>query len=136
MAVDFRVTDVLKTDARRTGLHLGSIWDERQQGTNGGDGSRTERPVSIVQSDHFALNASLTCTVAPVRGPMGEILAVLDVSTPRASDYGRQRLILDVVLNSTRRIESRIFRTHFRAQGAMQVQLSSDQDFLDACEKA
>ncbi|MFO1074073.1 MAG: sigma-54-dependent Fis family transcriptional regulator [Geminicoccaceae bacterium] len=138
VAVDFRVTDVLKTDARRTGLHLGSIWDERQQGTNGvGTCLRTERPVSIVQSDHFAPhNASLTCTVAPVRGPMGEILAVLDVSTPRASDHGRQRLILDVVLNSTRRIESRIFRTHFRAQGAMVVQLSSDQDFLDACEES
>ena len=137
VAVDFRVADPLKADARRTGLHLGSIWDERQQGTNGvGTCLRTERPVSIVQNDHFAPhNASLTCTVAPVRGPLGEILAVLDVSTPRASDHGRQRLILDVVLNSTRRIESRIFRTHYRDQGAMVVQLSSDHDFLDACEE-
>ncbi len=135
--VDFRVAECLERDARRTGLYLGSIWDEPHQGTNGvGTCLRTARPVSIVQNDHFApCNAGLTCTVAPIHGATGEIAAVLDVSTARASDHARQRLILDVVLNSVRRLENRIFRKHFRDAGATLVQLSHDREFLDAAEE-
>jgi transcriptional regulator of acetoin/glycerol metabolism len=137
VAIDFRVGEALEEDARRSGLYLGSIWNERHQGTNGvGTCLTIERPVSIVQDDHFAShNVSLTCTVAPVYGPDGSIIAVLDVSTPRATNHGRQRLVLDIVLNSARRIENRIFRKHYRDEAAVVVQLSPDPDFIDAAEE-
>ena len=137
ITVDFRLAQPLEADARRAGLYLGSIWDERGQGTNGiGTCLRTARPVSIVQDDHFApYNAGLTCTVAPIHGPTGEIVAVLDVSTARTTDHARQRLVLDVVLNSVRRLENRIFRRCFHDAGASLVQLSPDHEFLDAAEE-
>lgn len=137
VTVDFRLAPALESDARRAGLYLGSIWDERHQGTNGiGTCLRTARPVSIVQDDHFApRNAGLTCTVAPIHGPTGGIVAVLDVSTARATDHGRQRLILDILLDSVRRLENRIFRQYFHDAGASIVQLSPDQQFLDAAEE-
>jgi sigma-54 dependent transcriptional regulator, acetoin dehydrogenase operon transcriptional activator AcoR len=135
ITVDFRAAARIENDARRYGLYLGSIWDERQQGTNGvGTCLRIKRPVSIVQEDHFAPhNTSLTCTVAPVHDPCGEIIAVLDVSTPRVTDHGQQHFLLDVVINSARRIENRIFRQ--RHHDAVVVQLSPDRDFIDAAEE-
>jgi sigma-54 dependent transcriptional regulator, acetoin dehydrogenase operon transcriptional activator AcoR len=135
ITVDYRAGARIEDDARRYGLYLGSIWAERQQGTNGvGTCLRIQRPVSIVQEDHFAPhNTGLTCTVAPVYGPGGQITAVLDVSTPRVTDHGQQHFLLDVVVNSARRIENRIFRQHHR--DAVVVQLSPDRDFIDAAEE-
>jgi transcriptional regulator of acetoin/glycerol metabolism len=135
VAVDFRVSDRLEADARRTGIYLGSIWNERSQGTNGvGTCLRISRPVSVVQDEHFALrNTTLTCTAVPVRDPQGRIVAVLDTGTPRASDHARERLLLGIMVGSVRRIESRLFQRTYR--DALIVRLSSDPDFLDTAEE-
>ncbi|MFO1059015.1 MAG: sigma-54-dependent Fis family transcriptional regulator [Dongiaceae bacterium] len=136
VAVDFRVAPAIETDARRFGLYLGSIWNERAQGTNGvGTSLSIGRPVSVVQSEHFALqNTSLTCTAVPVYDPHGRICAVFDIGTPRASDHTRERLLLEIMRNSARRMESRFFRRVFR--DALLVRLSADPDFMDAADES
>lgn len=136
VAVDFRVAPALEAEARRTGLYLGSIWNERAQGTNGvGTSLRIGRAVSVVQSEHFALqNTALTCTAVPVYDPHGRIAAVFDIGTPRASDHARERLLLEIMRNSARRMESRFFRRVFRS--ALIVRLSADPDFIDGADES
>ncbi|MBX6320193.1 MAG: sigma-54-dependent Fis family transcriptional regulator [Rhodospirillaceae bacterium] len=136
VAVDFRVSASLETEGRRTGIYLGSIWNERAQGTNGvGTCLRIGRPVSVVQDEHFALrNTSLTCTAVPVRNPRGEIVAILDTGTPRASDHTRERLLLEIMCASAQRIERRLFRRAFA--DTLIVRLSADPEFIDGSQEA
>ena len=70
-------------DAARAGLHDGTIWSERTQGTNGMGTCLMEKcPVIIHRDQHFlARNIELTCTAAPIFDSHGELAAVLDVSS-------------------------------------------------------
>lgn len=135
VSVDCRMPDTLRTDARHARLMPGSIWTENHQGTNGvGTCLRTRQPVSIVEDEHFAVhNAGLTCTVAPIHAPDGTLIAVLDVSTPKPATHAQQRLVLDIVRNSARRIENRMFRSLHR--GLDMLCLSRDPHFADSAEE-
>ncbi|HET8649136.1 MAG TPA: PAS domain S-box protein, partial [Gemmatimonadales bacterium] len=76
----------------------GADWSEAAMGTNGaGTALVTGRPVTVTGSEHFltALHG-FTCTGAPIRGTNGELLGVVDVSTPVAASLGaveRLRLV-------------------------------------------
>ncbi|WP_034995573.1 sigma-54-dependent Fis family transcriptional regulator [Beijerinckia mobilis] len=67
---------------QKWGLWTGSVWSEDFEGTNGvGLCLAEQRPVTVHRGEHFRTrHASLTCTVAPLFGPDGEMIGSLDIS--------------------------------------------------------
>src|SRR5271168_2811689 len=78
----------LQREFRQAGLSLGSLWDERHEGTNGiGTCLAEAGPVTVHREEHYrGYNVSLSCSAAPILDPHGGILAVLDASTANSSD--------------------------------------------------
>ncbi len=70
-------------ETARQGMREGSVWSEREQGTNGMGTCLVEKsPLVIHRDQHFlARNINLTCTAAPIFDCSGELAAVLDVSS-------------------------------------------------------
>lgn len=94
--------------AAHAGMHVGAVWSEAAQGTNGMGTCLVERkPLVIHKRAHFLTqNANLTCAAAPIFDPHGEILAVLDASSK--SEMAQQHTM--VLLNmSAQVIENRAF---------------------------
>jgi transcriptional regulator of acetoin/glycerol metabolism len=132
VTVDTRCGSALIGEARRNGLYEGAIWAEAEQGANGvGTCLHEARPLSIVMDEHFSVrNTALTCTVAPIFGPGGSVLGVLDVSTARPTNPGAQAIVREIVAAAARRIEN----VHFarRNEGRRVLRLSPGRDFVDA----
>src|ERR1700694_3453767 len=83
------ITDpALQREFRQAGLSLGSLWDERHEGTNGIGTCLAEGcSVTVHREEHFrGYNLSLSCSGAPIVDPHGSIIAVLDASTANSSD--------------------------------------------------
>lgn len=76
-------------------LRPGFDWSEEQMGTNGsGTALATGRPVAVIGPEHFGeAFHEVACTAAPVRGPDGEIVGAVDVSTDLAGG-GPERLVV------------------------------------------
>ena len=94
---------------RGAGLYLGADWNEARAGTNGtGTCIATGEAMTVHQTDHFdAMHIPLSCTVAPIFDPTGNLSAVLDISalhTPK--EKSSQYLALQVVKNFAHRIET------------------------------
>ncbi len=98
------------------GLWTGTIWSEDREGTNGiGTCIVEQRVVTIHRDQHFyTRNTSLSCTTAPIHDHLGQLLAVLDVSSCRADlTEGFLGLITQAVTDAARRIEAESFRLAF-----------------------
>jgi hypothetical protein len=73
-------------DVRRrvegVGFVEGAVWREDCAGTNAlGTALVTDRPVQVVGTEHFARRVQpWNCAAAPVHGPSGQVLGVLDVT--------------------------------------------------------
>jgi PAS domain S-box-containing protein len=69
---------------REAGLTPGHDWSEARMGTNGaGTALVSGHPVAVVGPEHFVRSfAGCTCTAAPIRGPDGQLLGALDLTTP------------------------------------------------------
>lgn len=73
-------------DVRRrvegVGFVEGAVWREDCAGTNApGTALATQRPVQVVGTEHYARPVQpWNCAAAPVRGPSGQVLGVLDVT--------------------------------------------------------
>ena len=83
------ITDpTMQREFRRAGLSVGSLWDERHEGTNGiGTCLAEGNSVTVHRDEHFlGYNVSLSCSGAPILDPHGGIIAVLDASTANCSD--------------------------------------------------
>ena len=136
VAVQFRCGEPLLAECARASVVPGSIWTERLQGTNGiGVCIAEGKPVSVVMQDHFASwLTSLSCTVAPIFGPRGQLAGTLNVTTLRPSSHLTQALVRDIVVSSARRIEN----LHFdRIHAARQiVRVSRYDDFCDSAAEA
>jgi sigma-54 dependent transcriptional regulator, acetoin dehydrogenase operon transcriptional activator AcoR len=94
----------LQREFRQAGLSLGSLWDERHEGTNGiGTCLAEGGPVTVHREEHYrGYNVSLSCSGAPILDAQGNILAVLDASTANSSDSRLiQRHTMALVLMST-----------------------------------
>ncbi len=132
ITVDVRCAGEIDREARNSGLHMGVIWTEDLQGTNGvGTCLATGQPISVVMDEHFAIhNTPLTCTVAPIYSPDQRLVAALDVSTPRPTDHQTQQLVMQIVANAARRIENQLFMAQFQSDHAI-VALSQDSRFSD-----
>ncbi len=83
------ITDpTLQREFCRAGLAIGTLWDERHEGTNGIGTCLAEGcPVTVHREEHFrGYNLSLSCSGAPILNPHGSVIAVLDASTVNSCD--------------------------------------------------
>jgi len=102
---------------RRVDLAPGFIWDERHEGTNGpGTCLHDRRPRLVHREEHFfARNVRMTCSAAPLWGPNGQLLGVLDASHFDCPDSREsQGPTLALVGTSTRIIEQSYFTSSFK----------------------
>ena len=70
-------------NGRGAGIVAGSCWTEALCGTNGlGTALATGRSVAVTGLEHYLLKlGDISCTAAPVRDAMGDIVGVLDASS-------------------------------------------------------
>ena len=103
-------------DFEAAGLWTGTLWSEAAAGTNGiGTCLAEGRPVVIHRDQHFlTANTALTCASAPVHDAMGDLVAVLDVSTV-ANDMGEgfASLLSHSVTEAARKIEADLFHARY-----------------------
>ncbi|NIR58346.1 MAG: sigma-54-dependent Fis family transcriptional regulator [Gammaproteobacteria bacterium] len=99
--------------ASQTGLSSGAVWSEEIQGTNGMGTCLVERqPVVVHHSQHFlACNTLLTCSAAPIFGPQGEPMAVLDASSESSLAQEHTKVLVKM---SAQMIENRVFLSSFK----------------------
>jgi transcriptional regulator of acetoin/glycerol metabolism len=102
---------------RRVDLAPGFIWDERHEGTNGpGTCLHDRKPTLVHRAEHFfSRNVSMTCSAAPLWGPNGELLGVLDASYFDCTDSRQSQVpTLALVNTSSRIVEQAYFSSNFR----------------------
>ena len=111
--------------AERVALTPGASWHESHRGTNAiGTALAEARPVSVHGGEHFLeRNGFLTCTAAPVAGPDGRLLGVLDISGHRR---GRHPHTAGLVSAAAHMIENRLFEA--RHDGALRLRLHPQPD--------
>jgi transcriptional regulator of acetoin/glycerol metabolism len=112
IAVDRRGAAGDDRDFAASGLWTGTYWSEAAAGTNGiGTCLAEGRAVTIHRDQHFlARNIGLSCSSAPVHGPEGDLLAVIDVSTARPDlAEAVAGLIFATVTDTARKLEADVF---------------------------
>lgn len=127
VCIDYRGSESEAGQFKRWGLYLGAVWSEEAEGTNGtGACLATQRPITVHRDQHFKTAYSgLSCSVAPIFGPTGDLVAALDVSSfdPVRSDRSHV-MALAVTRYAARSIEEARFREHFRSATMLLVQPS------------
>nr|WP_241093568.1 sigma-54-dependent Fis family transcriptional regulator [Xanthomonas sp.] len=107
----------LLREFREAGLFCGASWAERYQGTNGIGTCVVERSaVNVHRGEHYlARHLPLSCSGAPILDPHGQLLAVLDATTPDARDTKLvQRHTSALVAMSAAQIARSHFLNEFR----------------------
>ena len=107
----------LSKSFEQSGLWLGAVWDEENEGTNGIGTALIERQALTVHcNEHFrSRHAKLTCSAAPIFDPQGQLLAVLDISSASSQDSKQSQLhTLALAALSARMIEHCCFLKVFR----------------------
>lgn len=96
---------------RRVGVCAGAAWGEENAGTNGiGTSIASGCGVTVHRSQHFfPTYLGLTCTAAPIFDAAGNVIAALDASAVADLPEEMQSFVLDLVLETTRRIERNYF---------------------------
>ena len=119
VVVDYRGDSARADQFKYWGIWAGGIWAEQVEGTNGiGTCIAEQRPLTVHRVQHFRTrHTSLSCCGAPVFGPDGKLVAVLDVTSidPDVSDRSHA-LALVVTIDSARAIEETLFRRRFRCK--------------------
>ncbi|MBR0752857.1 sigma-54-dependent Fis family transcriptional regulator [Bradyrhizobium jicamae] len=129
-------------------IYTGSNFAETFEGTNGlGTALAEQRPILVHRDEHFREQWSMfTCAVAPLFDHVGRIAGAVNITSCR-SDLGRgaHELALAVTTEATRRIETSIFRRHFRASwiatvpasaGSGLIAYDDDRRIIGACRHA
>jgi len=100
-------------ETAKQGMREGSVWSEREQGTNGMGTCLVEKsPLVIHRDQHFlARNINLTCTAAPIFDCTGELAAVLDVSSQSRL---LQQYSTVLVSMAAQTIENRTMQSRYR----------------------
>lgn len=102
---------------RQYGLAPGFVWTEARRGTNGlGTCLQTKNPITIHLSEHFFTDyGDLSCSGAPIWGPDGSLLGVLDASCLDCHDSRLSQVhTLALVSTSARIIEQLYFLNSFQ----------------------
>jgi transcriptional regulator of acetoin/glycerol metabolism len=115
VAIDYLGQPSLEAELKRAGLYLGSVWAEELEGTNGvGTCLTVKEAITVHRTEHFRTkNTGLTCTVAPVFDPFGNLMAVLDVSSMSVESRAGPRLAQQLVNMASCQIESAFFLEEF-----------------------
>lgn len=124
VTIDYEGISAYETDLRKSGLYLGAIWSESHEGTNGiGTCISTRMPLTVHRNEHYrSRDIGLSCTVAPILNPYGELLAVLDVSSLAPADDRRsQVLALQLVSTTAMLIENAHFRKEMRERWIVRI---------------
>jgi transcriptional regulator of acetoin/glycerol metabolism len=111
----FRCDHQFLGDMSRLGVLPGSVWAEERQGTNGvGTCLQSGKSVVIAGKQHYGIaTQALSCITAPVLGRRNVFQSVINVTTARECDDRTNRVVLDIVERTARRIENRYFsRAH------------------------
>jgi len=106
--------------ADRVALRPGACWDEAARGTNAiGTALAEATAVSVHGAEHFlAPHRFLTCAAAPVAGPEGRLLGVIDISGPHRT---RPPHALGLVAAAGHMIERALFEAE--AGGTLRLRL-------------
>jgi transcriptional regulator of acetoin/glycerol metabolism len=110
-----KVDPTLREIFRGAGLVPGADWSEKSRGTNGMGTCLAERkPVTVHRNDHFYTHhIGLTCFGVPIRGPVDDLIAVLDASCIGAHDTrSTQMHTMALVRLSAHIIEKCLFLRH------------------------
>lgn len=115
VTIDYEGIPSHDVELRRSGLYLGAIWSEIHEGTNGiGTCLSTRTPLTVHRNEHYRVrDIGLSCTVAPILNPFGDILAVLDVSSLAPADDRRSQLLALQLVNTTAML---VENAHFRKE--------------------
>ena len=112
---------------RRLQLRKGAVWHESAAGTNGvGTCVKEKCPIFLGQGEHWRFCFSLLASYAvPVFDAQGNVAGALnlaafngDTTKPYAA------LIMDTLLQSGRRIEEQLFRTHYAGRKILTLGLA------------
>lgn len=124
----FRCDHQFLGDMSRLGVLPGSVWAEERQGTNGvGTCLTSGKSVVISGKQHYGLAAqTLSCITAPVMGRRNMLQSVINVTTARDSDDRTNRVVLDIVERTARRIENRYFARTHRNSNLLRLYFGSD----------
>ncbi|WP_417517363.1 sigma-54-dependent Fis family transcriptional regulator [Marinobacter sp.] len=104
---------------QKAGLYLGADWSEQYAGTCAvGTCIEEKQALTCHRIDHFdATHISLTCTSAPILDPLGNLLAVLDISALDSPDpHSSQTFALHLTQLYARMIEDAYFLRRYRNQ--------------------
>lgn len=116
VTVDWHGNERFSKEWKEAGLYLGAMWNERQEGTCGvGTALIEQAPLTVHRGEHFcASNSQLTCSCAPIIGPSGATMGLIDVSALSSPDSkDSQHLALKLVMQSARMIEMAYFLNQF-----------------------
>ena len=116
VTVDYIGNDQWDRQLKRSGLCLGSDWNESHAGTCGVGTCIVERtPLTCHQGDHFdSTHIGLTCTTAPLFDPTGEFIGVLDISALSSpSEKPSQHLARHMTVMFAKMVEDANFMRHF-----------------------
>ena len=117
VAIEHRANGAETDLFKHWGIWLGAVWSEAAEGTNGiGTCIAENRPITVHRDQHFrSRHIGLSCSGAPVFGPDGSLMAVLDVSSfdPELSERAHA-LTGPLTATAARAIEERFFREWFR----------------------
>lgn len=107
--------------ATRYALEPGANWGEELRGTNAvGTAIIDREPVAIHGPEHFLDSVGyLSCCSAPISDPKGELLGVLDLTSP--TDHRELPPNMSLVQQAVRSIENRIFSGQFQQQVLLSV---------------
>lgn len=113
--------------AARVALRPGVPWNEQTVGTNAIGTSLAEGcPIEVRGAEHYLeCNRILSCSAAPIIGPKGDILGVLDMSGPADIHHAHA---LGLVRLAIEQIEHRLFEKGF--EHADLVRIHSDPAML------
>lgn len=124
VTVDWRGDERYEREWKETGLYLGAVWDEQHEGTCGvGTALIEQTPITVHKGEHFrSKNSKLTCSCAPIVGPAGKTMALIDVSALNSPDSkDSQHLALQLVMQSARMIENAYFLSQFEDQWVLKL---------------
>ena len=124
VTVDYIGNDQWDRELKRSGLCLGSDWNESHAGTCGVGTCIVERsPLTCHQGDHFdATHIGLTCTTAPLFDPNGEFIGVLDISALTSpSEKPSQHLARHMTVMFAKMVEDANFVRHFSDQWILRL---------------
>jgi transcriptional regulator of acetoin/glycerol metabolism len=99
------------------GLGLGACWDEPEEGTNAIGACIIEKvPVTVHRAEHFLESHRIvTCTAAPIFGPRGDLLAVLNATSLDVSGERKDKFLAQQFIAGTAHIiETTAFFSEFQ----------------------